>query len=61
MNEKIMKALGFKKQMELVHEGKCPFCEKEIKLKDFRDEKSKREYGISGMCQKCQDRIFKKR
>jgi len=25
---------------------------------EFRDELSKREYRISGLCQKCQDRIF---
>jgi len=24
----------------------------------FRDEISRREYGISGLCQKCQDEIF---
>lgn len=24
----------------------------------FRDELSKREYTISGMCQKCQDKVF---
>jgi hypothetical protein len=25
---------------------------------EFRDELSKREYTISGLCQKCQDRLF---
>ena len=25
---------------------------------EFRDEISKREYTISGMCQKCQDKVF---
>ena len=25
---------------------------------EFKDELSRREYGISGLCQKCQDRIF---
>jgi hypothetical protein len=25
---------------------------------EFRDEVSRREYAITGMCQKCQDRIF---
>lgn len=25
---------------------------------EFRDEVSKREFGISGLCQKCQDSIF---
>lgn len=25
---------------------------------EFRDEKSRKEYSISGLCQKCQDEIF---
>ena len=25
---------------------------------DFRDELSRKEFGISGFCQKCQDKIF---
>jgi hypothetical protein len=25
---------------------------------EFKDELSKKEYGISGMCQKCQDKVF---
>lgn len=28
------------------------------KVTGFRDRLSEREYGISGLCQKCQDRIF---
>jgi uncharacterized CHY-type Zn-finger protein len=36
----------------------CPFCQKPIKEKDFRDELSIREYGISGLCQSCQDDFF---
>jgi hypothetical protein len=36
--------------------NKCPTCGKEIG--EFRNEMSKREYNISGMCQKCQDSVF---
>lgn len=40
-------------------EGKCPFCGKEINVEtEFRDEISKREHGISGLCQSCQDDFF---
>ena len=28
------------------------------KSEDFRDDKSQREYGITGFCQECQDRIL---
>lgn len=34
----------------------CVRCGKEIA--GFRDEISEREYGISGMCQECQDDFF---
>lgn len=29
-----------------------------LKVEGFRDETSKREYSISGMCQACQDEVF---
>lgn len=58
MNEKIMLQAGFAKEVEMVKSGKCPFCGKEVDMKDFRDKKSIDEYGISGLCQKCQDEMF---
>ncbi len=36
----------------------CPCCGKVITADEFRDDLSKREYNISGMCQKCQDSVF---
>ena len=39
-------------------ERKCVFCGEEVSEDDLRDETSKREYSISGMCQSCQDEIF---
>lgn len=59
MNEEIMRATGFGKQVDLVKEGKCPWCEAKINIKDFKDELSLKEYNISGLCQKCQDEFFK--
>ena len=40
--------------------SKCPFCPKQIEdlQKDFNDELSRTEYGLSGLCQECQDRVF---
>jgi len=60
MNEKIMKDAGFGKEVDKFLQGKCVFCGKPIYLDDFRNEISKREYGISGMCQQCQDKMFGK-
>lgn len=50
----------FPKEAENIRNGKCPFCGKKIDPEtEFKDELSKREFEISGMCQKCQDKIFK--
>ena len=58
MNKEIMKAAGFQDQVEAVECGKCPFCGKGILLEQFRNAISKREFEISGLCQKCQDEFF---
>jgi hypothetical protein len=46
------------KKFELKREGKCPFCEKFVEFKTLRDELSRREFRISGLCQACQDRVY---
>lgn len=38
--------------------GVCAICGEPIIAEDFRDALSRREYGISGMCQSCQDGVF---
>jgi RNA polymerase-binding transcription factor DksA len=37
-------------------QGYCVTCDNEVH--EFRDELSRIEYGISGMCQECQDKVF---
>lgn len=44
---------GTKEAIETKH---CPSCRKPIG--EFRNEVSKKEYLISGLCQKCQDSVF---
>jgi predicted RNA-binding Zn-ribbon protein involved in translation (DUF1610 family) len=39
--------------------GICPFCGKKV-IKRFKDRKSAKEFKISGICQKCQDKTFVK-
>jgi len=58
MNKGLMKAAGFKKEVTLVEAGRCPFCRKVVKQADFKDDLSRREFQISGVCQKCQDETF---
>ena len=37
----------------------CVFCNKEINpVTEFRDELSRKEFTISGICQACQDKTF---
>lgn len=39
--------------------GKCATCPREFDPeKEFKTELDKKEYRISGMCQKCQDSVF---
>ena len=39
--------------------GVCVMCHQEIT--EFRDALSRKKYGISGLCQECQDSIFDKK
>jgi len=44
-----------KRSVEL---GACPVCKQAILEEDFKDELSKREYSISGLCFMCQEAVF---
>lgn len=55
----LFEAIGLGQQVERVEKGNCPLCGKAVHPNnEFRDELSRREYKISGMCQKCQDDFF---
>jgi len=56
MNKEFL--LGFGKKIDRIEEGRCPFCGVVVNPSDFRDELSKKEWKISGLCQKCQDKVF---
>lgn len=54
---------GYKHSIEIVipkfEIGSCRYCgKKNVLSTGFRDELSKEEYKISGMCQECQDKVF---
>jgi hypothetical protein len=42
-----------------VHPRPCPGCGDDTKVRVFTSVKSAVEFGISGLCQKCQDKTFK--
>lgn len=46
----------FKKEADNIKKGACATCGGEVGK--FKNAASEKEYGVSGMCQKCQDKIF---
>ena len=58
MNKDILEKLGFTEEMKLIENRQCPCCKEKININDFKDEKSLKEFVISGLCQSCQDDIF---
>ena len=56
MNEIIMRQLGYGKKLDLIRQGLCPSCKQSVG--EFRDDLSRQEFHISGLCQVCQDKIF---
>jgi hypothetical protein len=59
MNTRIMRAIGFDKEVDRYEAGRCVQCDRQVDTSQLRDEASKREYVTSGLCQNCQDDIFK--
>ena len=57
INKFAKKTFG-KSQTEAREQKICVICHNEIKDEDFRDDISRKEYDISGLCQKCQDDTF---
>jgi len=58
MNDDIMRAAGFGREVDRTKFNLCPLCGNPIKMEDFKDSLSRKEYAISGMCQDCQNEIF---
>ncbi len=52
---------AFPEFSERVAAGLCPFCGKPVNQADFKDELSRKEFGITGICQACQDDFFVER
>lgn len=59
MNKELMRAMGYGKYVDMVEQGKCPFCGINTKGMVFKNEISEKEFEISGLCQSCQDETFR--
>lgn len=53
-----MRKMGFGEEVDRVEEDLCPTCGTPVDEDQFRDQESRREFEISGLCQECQDDIF---
>ena len=58
MNKRILQRAGFGEEVKAVEQGDCPFCGCKVNKDEFRDELSRKEFEISGLCQACQDVVF---
>jgi len=58
--EKNLRSLGFNREVDRTKFDLCPLCGQPIKMEDFNNELSRKEYFVSGMCQKCIDDMFGK-
>ncbi len=57
--QKLLTNMGFSRQVDNIKSGRCATCSNPVNgSQDFRDALSIKEYGISGMCQRCQDEVF---
>lgn len=59
MNRNLMRQAGFQDAVKAVELGECPFCHIKVNIMDFKDELSRKEFSMSGLCQSCQDDVFK--
>lgn len=53
-----MIGLFFPEELNNIRQNKCPLCSEDIDITSFKDKLSLKEFNISGMCQKCQDKTF---
>ena len=58
MNKKTLRLLGFNEEVDSIEHCKCPFCKKLVVIDDFTNVLSLKEFGISGLCQSCQNEVF---
>ena len=58
LEQAVEKGLIPKEMVENVKSRKCPLCGDDTRNPKFNDPGSVKEFNISGMCQKCQDKMF---
>lgn len=59
LNVKLLKGLGLTKEAEMVENGKCPDCGEDVKIENFKDLRKRDDFSVTGLCEKCQDKLKK--
>jgi len=54
-----LRKAGFTKEVDAVEKKLCPFCKDAVRVEDFNNELSRKEFNISGICQSCQNKFFR--
>lgn len=52
--------IGLREMLRRRREGRCPFCDINMKGAVFNDVVSIKEFQITGLCQRCQDNFYGK-
>lgn len=58
MNREIIKAYFGQEMLDALDNCVCPICKQPIDISDFTSTLEIKEFNISGMCKKCQDKLF---
>lgn len=53
-----LKVLGFRREVAMVKNCRCPLCAERVIKEEFRNEVFMKEFESSGLCQGCQDTVF---
>lgn len=55
---RFLRALGFKQEVAMVENCRCPLCAERVDEEEFRNEVFMKEFESSGLCQECLDMVF---
>lgn len=53
-----LRALGFRREVAMVENCRCPLCAERVDEEEFRNEVFMKEFESSGLCQECLDMVF---
>jgi len=55
---RFLRALGFRREVAMVENCRCPLCAERVDEEEFRNEVFMKEFESSGLCQECLDMVF---